>query len=164
MTWREKLQRRRQRLRLSQAALGAAIGLQQSRIGRWEVGTGMPTMEQGFLLARALGISYDFLMDEEHDELPPPAFTPEEATVLDMARTIGIAEAKRRLMVAPAIAPPLPGVSQDYGRVVAEQDLSTSAGNRLRESGRAKRSRGSKADAKGQDEGSDPTRTPRRRR
>jgi transcriptional regulator with XRE-family HTH domain len=164
MTWREKLQRRRQRLRLSQAELGSAIGLQQSRIGRWEAGAGMPTMEQGYRLARSLGVSYDFLMDESLDEIPPPPFTPDEAMILEMARTIGIGEAKRRLMAAPAVASATPMAGSDYGRIVAEQDLTTSAGQRSRATRRPKTSRGTKSDAKSQDEGADSTGAPRRRR
>jgi transcriptional regulator with XRE-family HTH domain len=162
MTWREKLQKHRQQLRLSQAELAATIGLQQSRIGRWEVGEGMPSMEQGHKLALALNVPYDYLMDDTQAEPPLPALSPDEAMVLEMARTLGMAEAKRRLLAAPAIAPPAPAT--DHGRVLAEQDLTASTRSRIREARRARPSRKSKPNPKSQDEGTDPTGSPHRRR
>jgi transcriptional regulator with XRE-family HTH domain len=161
MKWFQKIQRLRLRMRYSQAELAVAIGLQQSRIGRWEKGQGMPTMDQGFRLARALGISYDYLMDDAQDEPPPPAVTADEAMILDMVRTVGLNEAKRRLLSAPS-APP--ASAPDYGRVAAEHDLTLSTRNRLRQAKRPPRSRGPKPDAKGKDKGTDSASPPRRRR
>jgi transcriptional regulator with XRE-family HTH domain len=169
MTWREKIRWHRHRLRMTQAELGAAIGLQQPRIGRWESGEGMPTMEQGLRLARALGVPYDYLADDAQAEPPRALSNADEAMILEMARTVGMAEAKRRLLAAPAApSSAVPPVVPDYGRVAAEQDLTASTRQRIRAAKRQGRPRGgsgdSEADAKGQDEGTDSAGPPRRRR
>jgi transcriptional regulator with XRE-family HTH domain len=167
MTWSEKIRWHRQQLRLSQAELAAAVGLHQSRIARWELGSGMPTMEQGLRLARALRVSYDEFADNEHVEPPPPEglVQPEEVMVLEMVRMLGLVEAKRRLLAVPAPRP-----ATDYGRVTAEQDLTASTRRRIHAVRRRKRSGSGSGsgdpepDAKGQDEGTDSAGPPRRRR
>jgi transcriptional regulator with XRE-family HTH domain len=111
VNWREKLLNHRRRLKMSQAELGAAIGLQQSRIGRWETGDGMPTMDQGFRLARALGVPFDYLVDDAQQELPAPELSDDERAVLRLMRVLSLNadEALRRL--ATAVPLPVHGVA-----------------------------------------------------
>lgn len=52
-------------------------------------------------IARALGVSLDYLADDAQDEPPRPSLSNEEASILRLARVIGLVEAERRLMLAP---------------------------------------------------------------
>jgi transcriptional regulator with XRE-family HTH domain len=86
MKWPEKLTKERMRLRFSQEELGDMIGVQASRISRWESGQGRPYLDQGLALAKALGVSLDYFADDELDEPPAPEMTEEEWLVIDFMR------------------------------------------------------------------------------
>jgi transcriptional regulator with XRE-family HTH domain len=109
MTWNEKLTQLRTAQGISQADLGAAIGLQASRISRWEKGEGAPSMEQGLGLARALGVDYDYFADDAQDEPPPSQeLADDERSALDLYREIraqlGNASALKELAKLAALA------------------------------------------------------------
>lgn len=96
MTWRKKLAKWREIRRLSQGELSQMVGLQGPRISRWETGEGAPSMEQGFRIARALGLSYDFFADDSADSPPPEPeslVTPNELVMVGMLRGAGIGPA-----------------------------------------------------------------------
>ena len=70
---------RREQLALSQAALARACGLTQARISEWESGARTQMSLQNLRsLARALGVSADYLIGTwEDDTAPaPPTVTP----------------------------------------------------------------------------------------
>jgi len=52
-------------------------------------------------VARALGVSLEYLADEDMKEPPPPAIGADELALLRLARLLGIDEATRRLVQAP---------------------------------------------------------------
>lgn len=103
---------------LSQSELAAAIGLQPSRVSRWARGEGEPTRVQLVRLARALGVTADFLADDAQDE-PDPGPSPAEARVLEAARVVGYDLALRRIMAAPESQAP-PGESYRERRARGE--------------------------------------------
>lgn len=52
---------------MSQAQLSRAIGLQQSRVSRWEKDDGMPSAEQIYAIAKATGSTVEFLMTGQRE-------------------------------------------------------------------------------------------------
>lgn len=127
MNWREKMARQRTRLGLSQADLGRLVGLQQSRINRWENGDGKPSMEQGQKLARALGVPLDWLAADDSTEEPPaPELTPDERAIIRSIRGSGLTyeEVMGRLIAGPAGRAPTEGeviTPRPFGRSSRQQ-------------------------------------------
>lgn len=99
MKWSLKLAKHRAERRMSQAELAGLVGLQDSRISRWENGDGNPSMAQGLRLARALGVSYDYLADDALDE--PPGLSELQVEVLKAAERVGYDRALSRIMAGP---------------------------------------------------------------
>src|SRR5512135_1331206 len=93
----EKLKSLMRRRGLSQTRLARLIGRHQTTVGAWCRGVNCPTLEDGRLLADALGVPLDYLADDEADEPKPPEFTADERQLIRDARVIGIAEARRRI-------------------------------------------------------------------
>lgn len=58
----ERIKVARQAAGLSQEALGAVLGKTQSAVSQWELGTSVPEFDAAVPLARALGVSLDWLL------------------------------------------------------------------------------------------------------
>lgn len=101
----EKLRRLMKMRGLSQTRLARAIGRHQTTVGAWCRGVNSPTLEDGRLLADALNVPLDYLADDSADEPKPPEFTADERQLIRDARMIGIAEARRRILLAPPAVP-----------------------------------------------------------
>lgn len=101
----EKLRRLMKLRGLSQAKLASVVGRHQTTISAWCRGENIPTLADGRMLADALGVPLDYLADDGADEPKPPEFSAEERQLIRDARVIGIAEARRRILLAP---PPNP--------------------------------------------------------
>jgi transcriptional regulator with XRE-family HTH domain len=90
----EKLQKLRHERHMTQAAIAARVGVAQSHYAKWESGTGRPYLDQGLALARAFGVSLDYLADEEMES--PSAspggveLTEGEKAVLDVIKRRGL--------------------------------------------------------------------------
>jgi transcriptional regulator with XRE-family HTH domain len=100
----EKLTKWRELKGLSQAKLGAAVDADSSRVSRREQGEGRPFGDRVLRMARALGITADFLLDDALDE-PTPGLSDDELRILWAAHTVGYDVAIRRIMAKPEAAP-----------------------------------------------------------
>jgi transcriptional regulator with XRE-family HTH domain len=94
MDFPEKLRTLRKSQQLSQEVLAERVGVRQSQLGKWEAGTGRPYYDQAFKLARALGVSVDYLCDPEM-ETPSASpggveLTEGEKAVLDVIKRRGL--------------------------------------------------------------------------
>jgi transcriptional regulator with XRE-family HTH domain len=108
-------------------------GISQSSLSEAIAGKRKLKLDQALKVARALGVSLDYLADDAQDEPPRPLSRDEEA-VLDLFHALGLsrAEALRRLASQPtgeqsAAAPAGPW------RLLAERDLTESRLKRDRE-------------------------------
>ncbi len=66
-----KIQDCRKRAGLSQEALAAQLGVSRQAISKWELGEAEPELKNLQLLAKAFGVSTDYLLSDE--EVPKPA-------------------------------------------------------------------------------------------
>src|SRR4051794_11726768 len=100
MTLEEKIQNRMARLGLNGQKLARKSEVSDSEISRILAGKSRPGLENAFKLARALGVSLDYLADDSletdpHHKADP--LTTEEREVLDLGHGIGPARAARIL-------------------------------------------------------------------
>src|SRR3954447_15899927 len=100
MTLEEKLHSRMVRLGLNGQKLARKSEVSDSEISRILAGKSRPGLENAFRLARALGVSLDYLADDSletdpHHKADP--LTTEEREVLDLGHGIGPARAARIL-------------------------------------------------------------------
>lgn len=98
----------------NQARLVRITGIAQSSLSAMENGDRRPYLDQAWLIAKALGVSLDFLADDGVEEPPEPVFTEDEKAVAYVFRGTGLSakEATKRLKAqaeAPAQAPPSVG-------------------------------------------------------
>lgn len=100
-----KIVKLRERLDLTQEELEVKAGLPRGRVAKWESGQGEPMARHLTGLARALGVSVDWLCDPAAPDEPEAAVErgPSEAerVILALAHVIGLEEAARRLSAAP---------------------------------------------------------------
>ena len=75
MTLSEKLQNLRKAAGLSQEALAEQLGVTRQAVSKWETGEGKPDIDNLLPLAKLLGTTVDYLLDdaaaEPHAETPP---------------------------------------------------------------------------------------------
>src|SRR5438105_6342288 len=96
----EKLLTRMVRLGLNGQKLARTSKVSDSEISRILAGKSRPGLENAFRLARAVGVSLDYLADDalEADPLEnTDPLTPDERELLDLAHGIGAARAARIL-------------------------------------------------------------------
>src|SRR5437016_6198887 len=98
MNLQEKLHTHMQKLGLNGQRLARTSKVSDSEISRILAGKSRPGLENAFRLARAVGVSLDFLADDTLEVDPmvhKDPVTPEERELLDLAHGIGTARATR---------------------------------------------------------------------
>lgn len=96
----EKLGNQMRRLGLNGQKLAKVSEVSDSEISRILAGKSRPGLENAFRLARALGVSLDYLADDRLEADPPrdaDPLTVDEREVLDLAHGIGSSRAARVL-------------------------------------------------------------------
>lgn len=86
---------------MEQSALAESVGLSRSSISRIFSGAQEPKLGVAWTLARALGVSLDFLADDTMDADPGSTWTrlsDDELTILKMVRRLGTDAAMNRLL------------------------------------------------------------------
>lgn len=151
--------------RLSQSELAAMLGTSQPQVSRWLEGDNPPRWDYLLKMARALGVTADYLIDPALEEPPrPPDLSEDERFLLQLIRDLGLTreEAVRRLagMVSP-VSRESPGTAWVPGAV---RDLTPGERSRPRPRGRATRRPPSPSEREpdSQDEGTDPEHSPGR--
>lgn len=103
----------------NQSALSRKTGISQSAISEMISEGRRPYFDQMVEIARALGVSLDFLADDEMDEQPVSEFTDDERWVVELVRALRLDrdEVARRLYRVPInhdsiILPPKSGVER----------------------------------------------------
>jgi transcriptional regulator with XRE-family HTH domain len=117
MTFADKLLTQMSRKGFNQQKLAKASRVSDSEVSRILAGKSQPGLENAFRLARAVGVSLDFLADETLDLDPLQTIAPASQVerellevaqklghlkalyVLEMVRTLGYEEANRRLLM-----------------------------------------------------------------
>jgi DNA-binding transcriptional regulator YdaS (Cro superfamily) len=94
MTMQQKLAR----LVKNQSELGRKTGIAQSAINEMISGKRKPYAWQAAAIARALGVSCDYLLFDEIEEVPRPELAEDERELVKLIREMGIVEARRRLL------------------------------------------------------------------
>lgn len=83
---------------LTQDGLERGVKLAKNRISKWKDGKGEPTARQLYRIARALGVSMEYLVDDEVEwPAERPAMTGDEEMVWHLVRKLGADLAIRRL-------------------------------------------------------------------
>lgn len=103
MRYAEKLYKMMLLKGLNQQKLARLSAVSDSEVSRILRGKSQPGLENAFRLARALGISLDYLADDELETDPArgvEAGTLQEREVLDLARELGPRQARRLLETA----------------------------------------------------------------
>lgn len=88
MRFREKLRK----LARNQSELARRTGLAPSAINEMAAGRRRPYLDQGFAIARALGVPLDYLADDSQDSPPVPELTAEQKEMLWMLERAGITD------------------------------------------------------------------------
>jgi transcriptional regulator with XRE-family HTH domain len=108
MGYTEKLQRLCALRGLDQSQLAAKVGLSKSSISRILSGAQEPKLRLAYDLAKALGVTLDYLVDDSPEVNPTDQLvmvTEEEMTILRIVRHLGPRDSIDRLLkVAPAPA------------------------------------------------------------
>jgi transcriptional regulator with XRE-family HTH domain len=109
MGYAEKLQRVCALKGLDQSTLAESVGLSRSTISRIFSGAQEPKLGMAWNLARALGVSLDFLADDALEADPGGTWarlSDDELTILKLVRRLGAEAAMDRLLALPDGAGP----------------------------------------------------------
>ncbi|MDX2037628.1 MAG: helix-turn-helix transcriptional regulator [Isosphaeraceae bacterium] len=99
----EKLHQQMLRKGLNGQKLARLSGVSDSEVSRILSGKSLPGLENAFKLARAAGVSLDFLADDSLESDPAQSVavvSDAEAAVISLAREIGMREAANLLEIA----------------------------------------------------------------
>lgn len=135
MEFSEKIRRLLKAHRLSQADLARSLGTNQQQVSRWLEAKTPPKAAYLLKLARALGVTADYLIDDAQDEpAPGPGLHPDEVYLVRVVRGIGLdfEEAIARLWGAEPGGEAREG---GVGRTRAHRDLSEVEREKRRRSG-----------------------------
>ena len=109
MGYRDKLKKLCALRGLDQSSLASQVGLTKSSISRILNGAQEPKLSVAYALAKALGVTLDYLIDESLELGPTDqlvSVTEEEMTILRVVRQLGTSESFDRLLaVQPGPAP-----------------------------------------------------------
>jgi len=109
MGYTEKLQKLCAMRGLDQTALANQFGISKSSISRILSGSQEPKLRLAYDLARALGVTLDYLVDDSPEVGPSEQFvmvSEDEVTILKIVRLLGTEAAYNRLLNAPAAPDP----------------------------------------------------------
>lgn len=101
MKFHEKVSMLIGRMGISQSELSRRSGIDRSMISDALNGKHALRLGNALKVARALGVSLEYLADEGMSEPPPPAIGADELALIRLARLMGMDEAMRRLVQAP---------------------------------------------------------------
>ena len=82
MTLSEKIAYCRKKAGLSQEELAAQVGVSRQAVSKWELGDAVPEVGKLLALAKAFGVTTDWLLSEEDPEEPSPDPAAEDAPPL----------------------------------------------------------------------------------
>lgn len=108
MRYPEKLYKQMLRVGLNQQKLAKKSQVSDSEVSRILGGKSQPGLENAFRLARAVGVSLDFLADDALETDPSQPAGPASATerdILEAAQALGYASAFRLLDIARVLGP-----------------------------------------------------------
>jgi transcriptional regulator with XRE-family HTH domain len=77
-------------------------GVPRSQLSNWRGGSKV-TLDYAWMVAHHVGVSLDYLANDELDEPLPPELTSQEREILEMVRELKIPEARRRLLYSPCV-------------------------------------------------------------
>ena len=102
MRFEEKLRKQMLIQGLNQQRLSRASGVSDSEVSRILGGKSQPGLENALKLARAVGVSLDYLADDSVDEVPvapaaPAPASPWDEELLEIAREVGMRNAAHLL-------------------------------------------------------------------
>lgn len=103
MRYAEKLYQQMVQKGFKQQRLAEASGVSDSEVSRILNGKSRPGLENAFRLARALGVSLDYLADDSLDADPSRPSDPisaGEREILELAQALGLRQARRILETA----------------------------------------------------------------
>jgi transcriptional regulator with XRE-family HTH domain len=151
--------------RLSQSELAAMLGTSQPQVSRWLEGDTPPRWDYLLKMARALGVSADYLIDPALEEAPrPPELSEDERFVLQLYRDLGLTREDAARALAGTVRPVPEGKPGAPWVPGAVRDLTQGelARQRQRDRGRTPRRSPSSREPDRQDEGADPDHSPGR--
>jgi transcriptional regulator with XRE-family HTH domain len=108
MGYTDKLQKLCALRGLDQSALAQRVNLSKSSISRILSGTQEPKLRLAFNLAKALGVTLDYLVDDSPEAAASDQLvmvTEDEMTILKMVRRLGVEVAIDRLLNVPSGTP-----------------------------------------------------------
>ncbi|GIW89128.1 MAG: hypothetical protein KatS3mg108_3452 [Isosphaeraceae bacterium] len=103
MTFAEKVYRQMVRQGLNQQRLAKLSSVSDSEVSRVLRGKSSPSLEYAFRIAKALGVSLDYLADDQMEQEPVRAgegLGPTEREILELVRELGPRQARRILETA----------------------------------------------------------------
>ena len=84
MKFYEKLKIIRSEKRISQAALARKAGVSKAVIGYWELNQRSPKLEQVIKIARALGVEWESLLDDDILDYQTELYKKEQRSLIDV--------------------------------------------------------------------------------
>ena len=116
----------------TQAALERAAGLSEARISKWKNHVGQPTARDAREIARLMGVSIAYLVDDDRTEREDMPLNEAERQALDIVRSLELTKAEviRRLASPTALSP------QDAGR--RRTDFGMEEGEAARKGGKGR--------------------------
>lgn len=101
MRFAEKLNRRLAELGWNDSRLAAEAKVSTSAVGKWTEGESLPRLDFALRVANALGLSLDYLANDELDAPPKTseAISDSDRIILDLAKDWGPVQAARRLRI-----------------------------------------------------------------
>lgn len=103
MKFGEKLTKLIEERTKGQTDLEGKTGIRQSDLSKLTKRADWKSLTKAFKIARGLGVTLDYLADDELDEIPPPEYTNDEVFVILAMRKAGLTpdDAMKRLMITP---------------------------------------------------------------
>jgi transcriptional regulator with XRE-family HTH domain len=115
MTLAQKIVLLIERTGLTQADIARAAGVHPSRITELKAGKYSPPLPVALRIARVFQVPLEYLADGGQDDVPPPLFTDEEATLIRLYRAYGLSPAAAYRALTEAASPANPGVHPEAG-------------------------------------------------